>query len=70
MAKKINKSSWIAFALAFLLKYIIYAIGGFSFSNSPLFSLYTLYDFGIYIICVLIIQYVITIIMAKKGQNK
>ena len=44
MKKKLPQYTWIAILLAYLLQKIIYAIGGFNFDKSPLFSLYSLYD--------------------------
>ena len=70
MIKKTNRYTIIAILLAFVLKRITYAIGDFDFATAPLFSLYSLYDFIIFIIYGLIIQYVINKIMAKKDQNK
>ena len=70
MKKNLNKDMFFAVITAFLLKRITYAIGGFNFSNAPLFSLYSLYDLIILLIYSAIIQYVINKIRAKKDQNK
>ena len=70
MIKKWNISIFIAFFLAFILKRITYVIGGFSFANAPLISLYSLYDCLILIVYGIIIENIITKVMSKKGKNK
>jgi hypothetical protein len=55
----------IALFFAFLLRGIIYGIGNFDFRGSPFFSLKSLYDWSILLIC-----YLISLFVIGKIRNK
>ena len=67
MKKKFPWYGWVSILSALFLEQITCVIGGFNFATAPLFSLYSLYGFVIFVIYGAIIQYVINKIMDKRS---